>query len=59
MRQSALADSGPLAARFNSRDSYRAQCAAFFKVRGNALILHTTWEVISEVMYFLDFSAAT
>ncbi len=54
-----LADSGPLAALFNSRDSYHAKSVSFFREQGGALRLHTTWEVVSEVMYFLDFNAAT
>jgi uncharacterized protein len=53
-----LADSGPFAALFNSRDAYHARTVEFFRHRGSSLRLHTTWEVISEVMYFLDFSAA-
>ena len=56
--QNVLADSGPFAALFNNRDAYHAKTLAFFRARGAALRLHTTWEVISEVMYFLDFSAA-
>ena len=59
MQQNALAESGPLAALFDSRDGYHEMCSAFFRARGNSLLSHTTWEVISEVMYFLDFSAAT
>jgi uncharacterized protein len=54
-----LADSGPFAALFNSRDAYHAKTVAFFREQAASLRLHTTWEVISEVMYFLDFSAAT
>ena len=56
--RSVLADSGPLAALFNSRDSHHAAAVAFFRDHGAALRCLTTWEVISEVMYFLDFSAA-
>lgn len=56
--QNVLADSGPFAALFNNRDGYHAQTLEFFRARGATLRLHTTWEVISEVMYFLDFSAA-
>jgi uncharacterized protein len=52
-----LCDSGPLAALFNTRDSYHGQALAFFKQHGAHLRLFTTWEVVSEVMYFLDFSA--
>jgi uncharacterized protein len=54
-----LADSGPFAALFNNRDAYHAKTIAFFRTHGASLRLHTTWEVISEVMYFLDFSAAS
>lgn len=53
-----LADSGPLAALFNRRDAYHGEAVSFFRRRAGALQLHTTWEVVSEVMYFLDFSAA-
>jgi uncharacterized protein len=53
-----LADSGPFAALFNRRDNYHAQAIAYFRAHGAGLRLSTTWEVISEVMYFLDFSAA-
>lgn len=52
-----LCDSGPLAALFNSQDSYHAQALDFFAKRGGHVRLLTSWEVISEVMYFLDFSA--
>jgi uncharacterized protein len=52
-----LCDSGPLAALFNRSDSYHAQALAYFKRHGANVRLLTTWEVISEVMYFLDFSA--
>lgn len=55
--QDVLCDSGPLAALFNNRDSYHAQALDFFQRRGANVRLLTTWEVISEVMYFLDFSA--
>ena len=30
----------------------------FFQANGAQLRCHTTWEVVSEVMYFLNFSAA-
>jgi uncharacterized protein len=53
-----LADSGPFAALFNRRDNYHAHALAYFRAHGAGLRLSTTWEVISEVMYFLDFSAA-
>jgi uncharacterized protein len=52
-----LCDSGPLAALFNRADSYHAKALAYFKQHGANVRLLTTWEVISEVMYFLDFSA--
>lgn len=52
-----LADSGPLAALFNRRDKHHQRALVFFRKRGAALRLYTTWEVVSEVMYFLDFSA--
>jgi uncharacterized protein len=55
--QDVLCDSGPLAALFNNRDSYHAQALHFFQRRGANVRLLTTWEVVSEVMYFLDFSA--
>ncbi len=53
-----LADSGPLAALFNRSDKHHTPAAAFFRQHGARLKLLTTWEVVSEVMYFLDFSAA-
>ena len=53
-----LADSGPFVALYNNRDKHHQRALDFFRVHGAALRLHTTWEVISEVMYFLDFSAA-
>jgi len=52
-----LADSGPLGALFNRRDKHHAKALEFFNVHEAALRCHTTWEVVSEVMYFLDFSA--
>jgi uncharacterized protein len=52
-----LCDSGPLAALFNRSDSYHTQALAYFKRHGTNVRLLTTWEVVSEVMYFLDFSA--
>jgi uncharacterized protein len=52
-----LCDSGPLAALFNRSDSYHTQALAYFKRHGANVRLLTTWEVVSEVMYFLDFSA--
>jgi uncharacterized protein len=55
--QDVLCDSGPLAALFNNRDSYHKKALDFFQRRGANVRLLTTWEVISEVMYFLDFSA--
>jgi predicted nucleic acid-binding protein len=56
--QGVLADSGPLAALFNSRDAHHAAAVEFIRGHGAALRCLTTWGVISEVMYFLDFSAA-
>jgi hypothetical protein len=53
-----LVDSGPLAALFNSRDKHHQRSVAYFQIHGGQLRCNTTWEVISEVMYFLDFSAA-
>jgi uncharacterized protein len=55
--QNVIADSGPLGALFNRRDRYHLRAVEFFRVHGSALRCHTTWEVVSEVMYFLDFSA--
>jgi predicted nucleic acid-binding protein len=52
-----LADSGPLGALFNRRDRYHLRATEFFRAHGAAVRCHTTWEVVSEVMYFLDFSA--
>lgn len=52
-----LCDSGPLAALFNRSDGYHSQALSYFKRHGANLRLLTTWEVVSEVMYFLDFSA--
>lgn len=51
-----LADSGPLGALFNRRDKHHAAALRFFKAHEAALRCHTTWEVVTEVMYFLDFS---
>ena len=56
--QTVLADSGPLAALFNRRDKHHSAALDFFQARGPRLKLLTTWEVVSEVAYFLDFSAA-
>lgn len=55
--QNVIADSGPLGALFNRRDRYHFRAVEFFRAHGSALRCHTTWEVVSEVMYFLDFSA--
>ena len=55
---SVLVDSGPLAALYNRRDHHHLAALDFFRAHGAALRCHTTWEVVSEVMYFLDFSAA-
>ncbi len=56
--QNVLADSGPLAALYNRRDRHHVHAVEYFRTHGAALRCHTTWEVISEVMYFLDFSAS-
>ena len=53
-----LADSGPLAALYNRRDKHHPSALEFFRAHGANLRMLTTWEVVSEVMYFLDFSAA-
>jgi uncharacterized protein len=55
---SVLADSGPLAALYNRRDKHHLSAVEFFRAHGARLRCLTTWEVVSEVMYFLDFSAA-
>ena len=52
-----LADSGPFVALYNNKDRHHQRALDFFRAHGAALRLQTTWEVISEVMYFLDFSA--
>jgi predicted nucleic acid-binding protein len=52
-----LVDSGPLAALFNHRDHHHAASKTFFRDLPSGVRCHTTWEVISEVSYFLDFSA--
>ena len=54
--QNVIADSGPLGALFNKRDRFHDRAVEFFRVHGAALRCHTTWEVASEVMYFLDFN---
>ena len=56
--QNVIADSGPLGALFNWRDRFHLRAVEFFRAHRAALRCHTTWEVVSEVMYFLDFSAA-
>jgi uncharacterized protein len=53
-----LADTGPLVALFNKHDAHHARALAWFKANERDLVLHTTWEVISEACYFLNFSAA-
>lgn len=55
--RSVLIDSGPLAALFNHRDRHHDHAVEYFQSLGGATLCHTTWEVISEVSYFLDFSA--
>lgn len=52
-----LADSGPLVALYNNKDRYHQKALDFFRAHGAQLHVLVTWEVISEVMYFLDFSA--
>jgi predicted nucleic acid-binding protein len=52
-----LADSGPLAALYNRKDKHHQRAVGYFRSHGASLRLLTTWEVVSEVMYFLDFSA--
>jgi len=52
-----LADSGPLAALYSRGDQYHARAVEFFRLHGAGIRCHTTWEVISEVMYFLNFNA--
>lgn len=52
-----LADSGPLSALFNSRDNHHQKSFDFFRTHAPRLKFLTTWEVVSEVMYFLNFSA--
>ncbi len=52
-----LVDSGPLTALFNRRDHHHLRAVEYFRRHGAQLRCNTTWEVISEVMYFLDFSA--
>ncbi|OGA02230.1 MAG: hypothetical protein A3H35_15735 [Betaproteobacteria bacterium RIFCSPLOWO2_02_FULL_62_17] len=52
-----LVDSGPLAALFNRRDHHHQRSLDYFRRNGDELKCHTTWEVVSEVMYLLDFSA--
>lgn len=52
-----LAGSGPLAALFNAHDRHHQKALDFFRSHAPRLKFLTTWEVISEVMYFLDFSA--
>ena len=52
-----LADSGPLAALYNKHDRDHSRALAFFRSHGEQLHVLVTWEVISEVMYFLNFNA--
>ena len=52
-----LADSGPLVALYNNKDHHHQRALDFFRAHGAQLHVLVTWEVISEVMYFLDFSA--
>jgi hypothetical protein len=55
--QNVIADSDPLGALFNMRDRFHLRAVEFFRMHGAALRCHTTWEVVSERMYFLDCSA--
>ena len=52
-----LADSGPLAALYNKHDRDHSRALAFFRLHGAQIHVFVTWEVISEVMYFLNFNA--
>ncbi len=56
-RAQVLADSGPLAALFNARDHFHNQSLKYFQTHAPRTCFLTTWEVVSEVMYFLDFNA--
>ena len=58
-RTTVLADSGPLAALFNPHDKVHRRAYQYFQTHAPNTRFLTTWEVISEVMYFLDFSAHT
>ena len=55
--QNVIADTDPLGALFNKRNRFHLHTVEFFRMHGPALRCHTTWEVVSEVMYFLQFSA--
>lgn len=52
-----LLDTGPLVAFFNPRDHHHAEAAAFFQALGSGTCCYTTWEVVSEAMYLLNYSA--
>ena len=52
-----LVDTGPLVALFNQRDHHHSRAVDFFRSHGENLRCHTTWEVVSEVAYFLNYSA--
>ena len=54
--QNVIANSGPLGVLLNKRDQFHARAVVFFPVYGAALRCRTTWGVVSEVMYFLDFN---
>ena len=56
-RSTVLADSGPLAALFNSKDHFHSRSIAYFQNNAAHSRFITTWEVVSEVMYFLNFSS--
>jgi hypothetical protein len=54
---SVLLDSGPLAALFNRRDEHHQKALDYFRNQPAGTRCLTTWEVVTEVSYFLDFSA--
>jgi predicted nucleic acid-binding protein len=52
-----LANSGPLFVLFNASDKHHARALKYFQSHAPRTRFLTTSEVVSEVMYFLDFSA--
>ena len=52
-----LIDTGPLVAFFDSHDRYHADCIGHLKQIQEPLV--TTWPVITECFYLLDFSWQT